>query len=486
MYFSDYFKISSEEINSYGTFNVSLIADLPLFIDPFLLFNSKKPTYNKLHDDIIKYLRFLKNKSIENFRLDNGSLKMWYLFPEVKNTWLGFTQSGNKGLGLGMDFARTLHRNLNEIFKEFGNEKITKDSHLEKLCLIEVGVGRDKISDFTTNFILDFLLTYTEEFTKEYINKSLQKNFLVNKVIFNYETETFEPKAYNLPNYNNSYVILIPKDMLTKDELWINKGDLIHDFSYYTLPNAIPDDSLRAAVNNYFYKILPRKPKEKDKKEAVVKTLRQYPELIDYYIRNKEKNGDKAVKISSRKIDNSRLLYINQFSSLIEILKNETDFYKVEEDSYAASIGRCHYLKDVIEHKNGHKIFYQNGKPIKKEEDLHVLYKLTWFKTTFDVSSEVNDGRGPADFKISKGSKDKTIVEFKLASNTQLKRNLIKQTELYKKSSDAKKDIRVIFYFNNKEENKVLKILNELNLVNKENIILVDAGLDNKTSASRA
>lgn len=144
------------------------------------------------------------------------------------------------------------------------------------------------------------------------------------------------------------------------------------------------------------------------------------------------------------------------------------------------------YLKDVIENKNGHRIFYQNGKPLKKEEDLHVLYKLTWFKTTFDVSSEVNDGRGPADFKISKGSRDKTIIEFKLASNTQLKRNLIKQTELYKKSSDAKKDIRVIFYFNKKEENKAIKILNELNLANKENIILIDARLDNKTSASRA
>jgi hypothetical protein len=36
-----------------------LLADLPLFVDPFLLFNSRKPKYRALHDPIIKYLRFL-------------------------------------------------------------------------------------------------------------------------------------------------------------------------------------------------------------------------------------------------------------------------------------------------------------------------------------------------------------------------------------------------------------------------------------------
>jgi uncharacterized heparinase superfamily protein len=37
------------------------VSDLPLFIDPFLLFNSDKPEYQELHDGIIAYLRFLRN-----------------------------------------------------------------------------------------------------------------------------------------------------------------------------------------------------------------------------------------------------------------------------------------------------------------------------------------------------------------------------------------------------------------------------------------
>ena len=53
---------------------------------------------------------------------------------------------------MGSDFANNLFEGLNSIFKNFGKEKITKGHHMEKLCLISPHVGRDKISDFTTNF----------------------------------------------------------------------------------------------------------------------------------------------------------------------------------------------------------------------------------------------------------------------------------------------------------------------------------------------
>src|SRR5690554_5269552 len=96
-------------------------------------------------------------------------MNSWYLFPEVKQTWLGFSLDGNAGRGLGPDFARDLHLGLNSIFKDFGKETIPKSPHMEKLCLISPNVGRDKISDFTTNFAKKFLLEYTENFAKIYL-----------------------------------------------------------------------------------------------------------------------------------------------------------------------------------------------------------------------------------------------------------------------------------------------------------------------------
>lgn len=62
IYFSDFFDVSPEGIEEFGAFSVSLFSDLPLFIDPFLLFNSKKPKYQALHSSIIRYVRFLRDR----------------------------------------------------------------------------------------------------------------------------------------------------------------------------------------------------------------------------------------------------------------------------------------------------------------------------------------------------------------------------------------------------------------------------------------
>lgn len=95
-------------------------------------------------------------------------------------------------------------------------------------------------------------------------------------------------------------------------------------------------------------------------------------------------------------------------------------------------------------------------------------------------------GRGPADFKISLGSKDKAIVEFKLAKNSQLKKNLKHQTGIYEKASDALCSVKVIIYFSEAELKRVMAILEELGLVFDKDIVLIDARSDNKPSGSKA
>ena len=40
IYFSDFFNVDEDIIESYGAVNISLINDMPLFVDPFLLFNT--------------------------------------------------------------------------------------------------------------------------------------------------------------------------------------------------------------------------------------------------------------------------------------------------------------------------------------------------------------------------------------------------------------------------------------------------------------
>ena len=486
VYFSDFFGVSADVLEAYGALDISLIADLPLFIDPFLLFNSKKPEYQQLHERMIEYIHFLKSKA-DSRDLDPALLKSWYTFPEVKQNWLGYSTEDNDGRGLGPKFARALHSNLNTVFKNFGRELITRGEHIEKLCLIKSGVGRDNVSDLTTNLIKKFLLEYTENLAKEYLDPTLTKTVSVAKVEFSYETETWATVKYRLPWFNNDYVLLTPEDILTKDDTWISQRDLFRRYDH--IAGSIPNSSIRAQLHNYLVSVLPRKPKgeehtKEERRQAILKVLEKYPEVVDRYIREREDDGDRAAVVSLHKVEAVKGIFIEQLRQLQSILK-DIGFYAISGDSYAAAMKRVEYLKQVVEANDGYRVFYgKNNEPIGTEADLKLMYRLTWFASDWEVDSEVNNGRGPADYKISKGNADKSLVEFKLASNSKLEQNLQNQVEIYKKANNTTKSIKVIIYFTEAEFNRAQVILKRLGLEKEKSIVMIDARNDNKVSAS--
>lgn len=493
-YFSNIFNIDEELLNNYGAFNISLINDLPLFIDPFLLFGSKKKEYQDLHISIIKYLTFLKSKSEEG-NITEAEIKSWYKFSEVKQNWFGYSIDGNSGSGLGMKFGTAMSDNMHIVYDDLNNETITISSHIEKVGLFQIGVGKDNISDFSCNLIKSYLLEYTEKFAAQYLSKEQVRTINVSKVYFDYTLERWMPKSFTLPFYRNDYVILTPKDLLTKDENWINSHDLRGNF--LGICASIPNDQLRGDINRYYRSQLPapvligkgrkrryKNPSQKDIAIAVNKTLHEYPVVLNYYIKGKEENKEKAKSTSQGKVQEVEIIFKNNVQQLIAQLHDDTEFYQIQaESSYDEAMKRIEFMKDVIENKDGYRLFYCKGEPIKREADLQIIYRLTWFSSPFDVNREVNNGRGPVDYSISKGANNKTLVEFKLASNSKLKMNLENQVEIYEKASNTKQSIKVILYFDNSEYVKVNGILRELKLDNDSSIVLIDAGGD-KPSAS--
>jgi hypothetical protein len=156
-------------------------------------------------------------------------------------------------------------------------------------------VGRDNISDFTTNLIKGYLLEYTQKFAKANIDPEKLKKVKVLRTKFNYTVGAWEDGTFELPWLVDDYVLLTPEDILTKDDTWINKEDLRRDFP--SIREAIPNDALRGQIDHYFRSVLPRRPDAKDERAATEKTLLKFPELIDYYIRDKEERGDEAVEV---------------------------------------------------------------------------------------------------------------------------------------------------------------------------------------------
>ncbi len=486
VHFSDFFNVSPEELEKYGAFNISLISDMPLFIDPFLLFSSNKSEYQALHKQILTYLSFLKERAEEKIE-DGALIKSWYSFPEMKQNWLGYSQIGNSGKGLGRYFAKNMHSLMPVAFKDLGKESLTDSTHLEQVGLFNQGVGRDNISDFTTNLILDFLLKYTETFAKKSIAPELCSIFNVKKAYFDYQFQRWLPCSYYLPKYDGDFVVLTPKDILTRDETWINHTEMLDRFN--EISEGIENEELRSHINAYFASKIPviqMNNNEKDRyiKAAKWETLREFPELIEYYIQKKEIEKEEAKSVADEKVRSVESLLVTNVHHFIENQLIHTKFYDVEPvSSYVETIQRIKYLKDCIEKNDGYRLFYVNGKPISREDHLQYAFRFVWFASPFDVNREVNNGRGPADYKVSLGANDSTLVEFKLASNSSLKKNLQNQLEIYQAANNTQFGIKVIMYFTDEEKAKLDAVLRDLNLDNKKNVITIDAR--RKVSASK-
>jgi len=482
IFFSDYFSVPRKTVDRFGAFDINLLADVPLFVDPFLLFNSVKPDYQKLHEDILEYLRYLR--SIADETLDAATVKDLYQFAEVKENWFGYCELGNKGRGLGPDFAKALRPALGRIVANAGEPTASRSSHLEKVSLIRPGVGLDSISDFTTNLIKKFLLEYTETFARTYLDPATCQMFGVPRAWFNYETESWVTEQRYLPNFGGEFVLLTPVDLLVHHDTWINHGDMVE--RYPQIVAAVDDDVQRARISRYFEQRLGKNPTAKRDREARASTLRQFPELQDLYIKLKEDDGDGAVALSKEELELLRTVFVSFLSTIVD------EFWSMPEmanrpkaTSYDEILYRVGVFKKWVEDKDGYLSLHTASQRASEAEVQRLVF-LALQASSFDVNREVNNGRGPVDFKVSRGADDKALLEVKMASNTSLRRNLERQVEVYKKANETSRAVKLIIYYSEEELMKVTAILNDLEINASDAIVLVDARRDNKPSGSRA
>lgn len=484
VFFSDRFGVHPDVLAEYGAFDISVVADLPVFVDPFLLFNSDKPEYVALHDQILDYLRFLRDQSDQ--QLTPGLIKSWYTFGEVKQNWLGFTVGGNAGHGLGPAFARSLQTALSDILRNFGDETITSSSHLEKLALIRPGVGRDTISDFTTNLIKHFLLRFTEQFATTYLGEADLRTVPVTRAAFNYSTQTWMTRSYTLPWTAGDFVILTPADLLTKDDTWINRNDMIGAFDH--LPDVVDDDQLRAEVSVYLGQQLSKDPSAKEIAQARLRTILQFPELIDCYIRLKEDSGDLAVATSRAKVDETQRLLRDQVQAAARDLTAKTDLFAKPWTSFDEAMTAVATFKHYVENQDGWRVINRGGgRPFANESEVQGFFGLLLQPSRFDINREANNGRGPVDFKVSAGL-DKTLIEFKLAKSSSLERNLDKQVAVYEAANKTKSSVTVVICYTAADQAKVARVIQALGLDQPDArpLVVIDARSDNKPSASKA
>ncbi len=401
--FSDYFKISKNVMDENGIYDISIVSDTPVFIDPFLLYISNKLEYQNAHEQIMKYLLFLckKVKTNENYK---SLKKKYFYFKEPKQNWFGFSEYGNSGRGLNKDFADKFYINLKKHLSYIEDENF---SHFEELIIFEEGFGKDSVSDFTTKLILPFLLDLTEKFAKNYIDESLCNRFLIKKAYFDFEKEEWCDKEYYLPSYNNDFIILTPTDIIVENDDFLSRNDLLKFITYSSV--RIPDSRLRDHVNEYLSKMLDDRLSKEEKKNLTDELLDEHPEIISFYTSEREKESDEAIQENKEFISKLELILDENVQSVISFLENETEFYNMDNATKESVFARLEIL-DYCLQRFGNQLFYVKGKFVGKKF-ASVLVNRLW-KGSSSAKSNV-------DFRFTFNSPvEKTLSNFDYSKGT--------------------------------------------------------------------
>ncbi|MBV5261965.1 hypothetical protein FLX56_26540, partial [Synechococcus moorigangaii CMS01] len=280
--------------------------DLPIGIDPFLLYKSRDLVLSNLHSLILRGF----NKGIELLHIgEKNKAQQLFDFPEVAEIGLGYTKKGKRGSGVGNFLSQLIIETL--VDSPALQERGVK--HIEEMQLVSVGIGADRISDIAANFLKKYLIKYTQKQCKLW-NIPLVSGVPLSHV-FDFDTFTWFDDYFDLPisPFDNSAILLVPR-RIVRVLPWINYEDFFRmEFSTYLRAKRVKG---RFVPKN----ISPSQTRKLDKEQIISLTRREI-ERIDRYISTKEETYEEA-QPSSNYLDTSQItIEVGELKKKLDQLK---------------------------------------------------------------------------------------------------------------------------------------------------------------------
>lgn len=242
--------------------------DIPLGIDPFLLFKSRDPEYRELHGLVLNVF----NAGIAAVQGgDIARARSTLTFPEVPEIGLGYTQGSRRGSGVGTRLTDLIIDTLS------GSPQLVARGvrHIEEMQLLSAGIGPDRISDIVANILKRFLILYTQRQCKIWAIPT--STGVPISHVYNHEAGDWEDSHDDLPvsDSDGAPILLVPRRIVRRLP-WINYDDFVRgEFSAYLAAK-------REAVKKA------RQAKGATLKTDVVTVTRGDIALVERYIRTRE------------------------------------------------------------------------------------------------------------------------------------------------------------------------------------------------------
>jgi hypothetical protein len=418
-------KLDSKAFLAEGVLDPILGVDVKVFIDPQRLLHTKIPEFLKARPLIEKYFA----DTFRLIKLSSSRADSFYkravsrlTFKETKGVGIGFGRETDDGNGIGEGLAKRLVATAKMIHMR----TVDDPAVFELLGLFEEDFGPDRLSDLTI-FIL----------RKEFLRFTARTAVKIG--VPNIGNYTFAGEMYRVPFRKGTKIpiTLLPLDLI-RDLPIATDFDGIQDAGYL-------NSELRDCWRDLIHKAY-EQGQTVPKKEEVKKLFLDHPDFFEPLIRSYRNNVSGPYDFLK---DPKGLLswagFAMEYASKYPITL-QRDIRTLRDLRQVVSRIVDQFRRN-LESNGLNKLLYKpDGRPQREE-----FAQLLFFASAdaycrangLDLSPESDAGRGPVDFKISKGS-IKVVVEIKLSSHKRLVACFEEQLEIYKDAEAAQDGLYVI------------------------------------------
>jgi hypothetical protein len=409
-------KIARSKFEATGAFDPILDVDSLLFLDPLLLRKTRVPEFKQSYAKLEKRFKGI-GKLLRHSKATGDPFwreaERQFNFPEVEGLCIGYAREGTGGAGMAGGLRSTVLETGKAII-DGGNQD---PEIFELMGLFERGVGRDRISDMVARVIIDDIAAYTARVFERLGVKTQRLVFEKTKI-----QSVINP-------FNKKPLLLVPRSLLRDLPI----AHSWNDISFAAAANQETRDHINKAIGTQWQQ-------QTFKKDDLRQLVLTHPELMADLVKSyrelkpveydfeRDRAGEVAWYRASRDA-------ANRFPLALALPANPS-----AQDILTVVRAIGEHFKQLIENNGLNSLLFDGDKPKHESASQKLFFGIAdayCAANDLDLSRESNAGRGPVDFKVSKGYKNRVVVETKLSVNKRLMHGFTTQVAEYQKAEKS-------------------------------------------------
>lgn len=416
MRISEALGVSSARLWKQGVFDSYLGIDSRLHLDPALLRQTKVPELRNSLSRFEKY--FTQTMLLVTRAKPGGALARQAIarlvFPEIPQAALGYATASSAGRGVNLQLASQLY----ETAKELADVGIDDPAIFEIAVVFEQGFGADLISDMTLSVIAADIGAFNKRVCAK-LGIPTRTLALRNEVI---------SAAYS--KKTGQSILLLPLTLLSV---------LPEATSFYDIGEVVEyNERVRKRLNELLGANWARQFARLHKSDRKRLLLRN-PEIVRAMLAAYRARKPQPYDFDKDPLGEVVWAELGQEFAEEHRLSLEKPSNAVQLAAVVTSIAK--QFKRLIEENGACKLLYNDDGKQRPEKFAQLLFYSiadSYCKANnLDISAEPNAGRGPVDFKLSRGYSNRATVELKLSSNSAALNGLLAQLPAYAKAEQA-------------------------------------------------